>query len=123
MGEQRLRFNISGKSTTANSVAATFQLADIAKPLLSVSRLIGNCCDVKFTSKGSTITTSSGMRVLFRRNGGVYVLTADVEPWTNSSVVSAVTTPNPVTPRVRGLESKSPGSDVTRRATSFRRQG
>ena len=93
LGEQRLRLNISGKSTTAKSVAATFQLADIAKPVLSVSRLTENGCDVKFTSKGGMSPTSSGMKMPFHRTGGVYVLTTDIEPWASSSVVSAVTTP------------------------------
>ena len=115
--------NISGKSTTANSVAATFQLADIAKPVLSVSRLIENGCDVEFTSKGGTIRTSSGMRVPFYRTGGFYVLTADVEPWASGSGVSAVTTPGWVTPCVASSGNTLLGSDVIRRATSFQRQG
>ena len=122
LGEQKLRLSMNSEGTAAGSVACTFQLADIAKPVLSVSKLTENGCGVKFTKRGGTITTASGMRVPFQRKGGVYVLTADVGPWSGGAPVSTVTT-KVGQPSAESAESKSSGLDVARKSMSFQRQG
>ena len=87
-----------------------------------MSKLTENGCGVKFTKRGGTITTASGTRVPFQRKGGVRVITADVGPWSGGAAVSTVTT-KAGPPSAESIESKSPGFDATRKATSFQRQG
>ena len=122
LGEQKLRLSMNSEGTAAGSVACTFQSADIAKPVLRVSKLTENGCDVRFTKKGGVITTASGMRAPFQKRGGVYILTADVGPWTGGATVSAVTNPTTGPRNTKRTESKSAGSIVAR-STSFQRQG
>ena len=122
LGEQRLCLSIASAGTAAGSVACTFQLADISKPVLSVSKLTENGCDVRFTKKGGIITTASGMRAPFQKRGGVYILTADVGPWTGGAAVSAVTNPTIGLRSTKSTENKLAGS-IAARSTSFQRQG
>ena len=51
LGEQKLCLIMNSKGAATGSVAATFQLAGIAKPVLSVSKLVENVrCEVHWKS-------------------------------------------------------------------------
>ena len=59
----------------------TFQVADVHKPILSVSALTAHGHNVGFTKDGGTITLArSGRRIAFQRRDGVYKLEVLMAP-------------------------------------------
>ena len=70
LGEKKL------KVTTAegNRATATYQLADVTRPLCSISKVCDRGNAVTFTAEGGYITNKSGEVTKFRRQNNVYVL-------------------------------------------------
>ena len=63
-----------------------FQVAEVQKPILSVSTLTAMGNSVAFTKFGGTITNSRTKRKLnFKRRGGVYILEVLVAPGTGGT--------------------------------------
>ena len=59
-----------------------FQLADVKRPLLSVTALTGKGKRVMFTDTGGTIVSQDGkQKIGFRRQQGVYILEVYVPPF------------------------------------------
>ena len=59
----------------------TFQVADVSKPILSVSDVVAKGNDVSFHATGGTITNHrSKTQISFHNVGGVYLLTVLIAP-------------------------------------------
>ena len=76
-------------TSEGTDVRTTFQVGDIQRPVLSVSKLTENGCDVKFTKSGGVITTKSGAKIKFKRMGGFHVLVADIKPTTTRRIAGS----------------------------------
>ena len=78
LGEQQLSF----RTHEGHNCGVTFQVADVKRPLLSVTALTSKGNRVSFDSSGGTITNASGDRVIrFNRRRGVYILDIYVAPF------------------------------------------
>ena len=76
LGEQHLQLIMADNKR----VRVTFQVADVTRPILSVSRLSEAGHKVSFSKEGGTITHGvSGAVIPFTRFKGVYVLEAWVD--------------------------------------------
>ena len=122
LGEQKLCLTVNN-----TRVATTSQLADIKKPVLSVSKLTQNGCDVKFNRGGGTIATASGARLAFKRYGGVYVLTADVGTLNKRSDTRVKPAVSPVTrghaTDITVAKGLTPSGSPATQTSSFMRPG
>ena len=71
LGEQ----NVCFKTAEGHDCTHTWQVADVKRPLLSVTALTSKGCKVAFTHQGGEIRSPDGTRVTrFGRKRGVYVL-------------------------------------------------
>ena len=72
-----------------NPAAATFQVAEVTRPLCSVTRICDRGNRVVFTSEGGYIeNTASGVKTGFSRRNNVYVMEMYVEePISTSDLV------------------------------------
>ena len=78
LGEQRVDF----KTHEGHEGAIDFQVADVKRPLLSVTSVTKRGSKVTFDESGGTITNPSGdWRIRFHRRAGVYVLDLWVLPF------------------------------------------
>ena len=78
LGEQRVDF----KTHEGHEGAIDFQVADVKRPLLSVTAVTKRGNKVTFDESGGTITNPSGdRRIRFHRRAGVYVLDLWVLPF------------------------------------------
>ena len=122
LGEQDLCLTINNIECKG-----TFQLADIQKPVLSVSKLTENGCDVKFNKKGGTITTLSGAKIPFKRIGDVYVLTADIKAVRGNKSKNTnyyySHGDNSTTSNMEVDSVRRPQESTVARGTTFHRQG
>ena len=74
-----VRVNLLTKEKEKASV--TFQVADVHKPILSVSALTAHGHRVSFTKEGGVITLArTGRRIAFQRKDGVYKLETLMAP-------------------------------------------
>ena len=68
------------------SVRSTFQLAEVSRPLMSVSRICDQGHSCLFTSEGAKVLDSSGNEICrFKRSNGLYVASMKLkapEPFT-----------------------------------------
>ena len=74
---------VTGQDRQGNALKMTYQIADVARPLNSVSRICDRGCEVIFRADGGeVVNVRSGKRVPFERRGGVYIMTvwAQEEP-------------------------------------------
>ena len=67
-----------------SNVKATFQVADVTRPILSVGRLVEAGHTVRFYPGGGVITNKGGREIHFKQRRGVYVL----EGWVRGAVGS-----------------------------------
>ena len=82
LGESRIRM-ITKEQFKCNVL---FQVAEIQKPILSVSTLTAMGNVVSFTRYGGTVTNLRTKRKLaFKRRGGVYILEVLVAPGTSGA--------------------------------------
>ena len=65
---------LSTFTETGCGLRATFQIADITRPLLSVSSICERGNLVSFGAKGGVIVHESGRKTYFGRERGIYVL-------------------------------------------------
>ena len=71
LGERKVGF----RTREGHDCSTVFQVADVKRPLLSVTALASKGNKVAFDSTGGTITHTATSRVTrFRRQGGVYIL-------------------------------------------------
>ena len=78
MGEQKVPF----KTFEGFDGQVDFQVADVQRPLLSVTSMTGKGSRVEFDDHGGHIVSSDGKRrIRFHRRGGVYVLDLWVPPF------------------------------------------
>ena len=70
LGEKKIR-GLTNESFLVNS---TFQLAEVTRPLCSVSQICDRGNEVHFDQHGGYIISESGRRTHFRRENNVYVL-------------------------------------------------
>ena len=70
LGEKRLQVI----TEEGNRATATYQVADVTRPLCSISKVCDRGNTVTFTAKGGYITSKSGEKMSFRRQNNVYVL-------------------------------------------------
>ena len=67
---------VTGQDRQGNALKMRYQIADVARPLNSVSRICDRGCEVIFRADGcEVVNMRSGKRVPFERRGGVYVMT------------------------------------------------
>ena len=115
LGEQRIRMKVD-----KHIIATIFQVADVTKPVLSVTKLTEDGNEVRFNRRGGTISDPrSGKTVSFVRRRGVYVLEAEADTGLSDRVACA----SPA--RVRcgsGGNCVSTGGETTG-TTTFQRQG
>ena len=73
-----------------NPAAATFQVAEVTRPLCSVTRICDRGNTVVFTAEGGYIqNTASGVKSNFSRRNNVYVMEMYVEEPPTSSTAAA----------------------------------
>ena len=70
LGEKRLQVI----TEEGNRATATYQVADVTRPLCSISKVCDRGNTVTLTAKGGYITSKSGEKMNFRRQNNVYVL-------------------------------------------------
>ena len=70
LGEKKLRVT----TVEGHKALATYQLADVTRPLCSISKVCDRGNTVTFTAEGGFITSQSGEKTQFRRQNNVYVL-------------------------------------------------
>ena len=84
-GEKRLRVT----TAEGKSADATFQIADVTRPLSAVSKICDRGNTVVFTSEGGYIQNPEGHLTHFRRENNVYMLDmylqAPLRPGSNPS--------------------------------------
>ena len=70
LGEKR----IHGHTNENWAVNSTFQIAEVTRPLCSVSQICDRGNEVHFTSQGGFIVNQQGRRTHFKRDNNVYVM-------------------------------------------------
>ena len=70
LGEKRLQVT----TEEGNKALATYQVADVTRPLCSISKVCDRGNTVTFTASGGYISGKNGERTSFRRQNNVYVL-------------------------------------------------
>ncbi len=116
LGEQKLTMRVEGRK-----IVTTFQVADVNKPILSVTKLTEDGNEVKFTRRGGTITDpQTGNKVSFKRFRGVYVLEAEIDTGMSTTARAAESRGAPCGSQT--TTHQSGGIEATK-ATTFRRQG
>ena len=78
LGEQKVAF----KTYEGHDGEVDFQVADVQRPLLSVTTVTGKGSRVEFDDHGDHIVSPDGKsKIRFHRRGGVYVLDLWVLPF------------------------------------------
>jgi hypothetical protein len=67
--------------TAATGINSTFQIAEVSRPLYSVSKICDSGATVKFDSPEAIVRNKNGrVLVKFERQGGLYVAEFSINP-------------------------------------------
>ena len=80
-GQVQLNLEMGSADGTVRDLASTLQVAEINRPLMSVSKICDAGITCTFTSKGADVLNSKGVAVCrFEGQGGLYVLKMKLKP-------------------------------------------
>ena len=71
---------------TGSKIDTTFQVADVSRPLFSMSKICDQGNEVHVTAKEAVVTRNGKVVARFQREGGLYVAELSMAPAANDPV-------------------------------------